>query len=152
VTKVLGTKFIVKAYTDTKSEVIVTSGKVMVYENIQGEIAKTVVLTPNQKVDYVPTAIVLKPLIVDVPIVVHPIEKVEDFDFKQTPLSIVLKRLKDVYAIDILTKNKDIEQCRFTGNLNGLSLSEQLDLICKTLDAKYQKYETAIWIDGEGCM
>jgi ferric-dicitrate binding protein FerR (iron transport regulator) len=151
VTKVLGTKFIVKAYDDKKSEVVVTSGKVMVYENIQGKVSKTVVLTPNQKVNYVPTEPVLTPVIVDVPILVHPIEKVEDFDFKQTALSVVLKRLKTVYDIDILIKNKNIEQCHFTGNLNGLSLSEQLDLICKTIDAKYQKYETAIWIDGEGC-
>ena len=151
VTKVLGTKFIVKAYTNTKVEVVVTSGKVVIYENIQGKIAKTVVLTPNQKVDYVPTETVLTPSIVDVPLVVHPIEKIEDFDFKQAPLSIVLKRLKNVYEIDILTKNKDIENCHFTGNLNGLSLMEQLDLICKTIDAKHQKYQTAIWIDGEGC-
>ncbi len=151
VTKVLGTKFIVKAYNETKAEVVVTNGKVMVYENIQGKIAKTVVLTPNQKVNYTPNETVLKPIIVDVPIVVRPIEKVEDFDFKQTALPTVLKRLKNVYAIDILMKNKYLEKCHFTGNLNGLSLYEQLDLICKTIDAKYQKYGTAIWIEGEGC-
>jgi hypothetical protein len=151
VTKVLGTKFTVKAYDDTKAEVVVTSGKVMVYENIQGKIAKTVVLTPNQKVDYVPTETVLTPKIVDVPIVVHPIAKIEDFDFNQTDLPTVLKRLNEVYAIDVLLKNPDLERCHFTGNLNGLSLMEQLDLICKTIDGNYQKYETAIWIDGEGC-
>ncbi len=152
VTKVLGTTFTVKAYDNKKAEVVVKSGKVIVYENIQGKVAKTVVLTPNLKVNYVPTETVLTPIIVDVPIVVQPIEKKEDFDFKQTDLPTVLKRLKEVYAIDILLKNKDIKRCRFTGNLNGLSLSEQLDLICKTIDATYQKYETAIWIDGEGCM
>ena len=151
VTKVLGTTFTVKAYDNKKAEVVVTSGKVMVYENKQGKVAKTVVLTPNQKIDYVPTETVLTPTIVDVPIVVHPIEKKEDFDFNQTDLPTVLKRLKDVYAIDILLKNKNMNRCQFTGNLNGLSLSEQLDLICKTVDASIQKYETAIWIDGEGC-
>jgi transmembrane sensor len=151
VTKVLGTTFTVKAYDNKKAEVVVTSGKVVVYENIQGKVAKTVVLTPNLKVDYVSTQTALTPSIVDVPIVVQPIEKKEDFDFKNTDLPIVLKRLKDVYAIDILLKNKDFENCYFTGNLNGLSLMEQLDLICKTIDATYQKYETSIWIDGEGC-
>ena len=85
------------------------------------------------------------------PIVVYPIEKTEDFDFRQADLPTVLKRLKSVYAIDVLLKNKDMNRCRFTGNLNGLSLMEQLDLICKTVDASFQKYETAIWIDGEGC-
>jgi len=151
VTKVLGTKFIIKAYEDKKAEVVVTSGKVMVYENRPGKTAKPVVLTPNQKVDYLPTEPVLKPIIVDVPIVVYPIEKTEDFDFRQADLPTVLKRLKSVYAIDVLLKNKDMNRCRFTGNLNGLSLMEQLDLICKTVDASFQKYETAIWIDGEGC-
>lgn len=151
VTKVLGTKFIVKAYDDKKGEVVVTSGKVMVYENLKGKVSKTVYLTPNQKVDYVPTLEVLTPKIVDIPLVIHPIQKVADFDFKKEALPTVLNRLKQVYDIDIYMKNKTLEHCYFTGNLNGLSLYEQLDLICKTIDAKYQKYETAIWIDGEGC-
>jgi hypothetical protein len=151
VTKVLGTKFTIKAYEDKKAEVVVTSGKVMVYENRPEKMAKPVVLTPNQKVDYLPTETVLKPIIVDVPIIVHPIEKTEDFDFRQADLPTVLKRLKLVYAIDILLKNKEMSRCRFTGNLNGLSLMDQLDLICKTVDATFQKYETVIWIDGEGC-
>lgn len=151
VTKVLGTKFIVKAYDDKKAEVVVTSGKVMVYENIQGKVSKPVYLTPNQKVNYVPTKRVLTPILVDMPIIIHPIEKIQDFDFQKMPLMTVLNRLKQVYDIDIFLKNKTLEQCYFTGNLNGLSLYEQLDLICKTTDAKYQKYETAIWIDGEGC-
>jgi transmembrane sensor len=151
VTKVLGTKFIVKAYEDKEAEVIVTSGKVMVYENIQGKVSKTVYLTPNQKVAYAPVKTVLTPVLVDIPIIVNPIEKTEDFDFKQATLPSVLDRLKQVYDIDIFMKNKELEHCYFTGNLNGLSLSEQLDLICKTVEVKYQKYETAIWIDGEGC-
>jgi transmembrane sensor len=151
VTKVLGTKFIIKAYENKKAEVVVTSGKVMVYENISGKVAKTVVLTPNQKVDYEPTQTTLTPVLVDVPIVVNSIKNAEDFDFNQTDLLTVLKRLKDVYAIDILLKNKSMRHCLFTGNLNGLELAEQLDLICKTIDATFQKHETAIWIEGEGC-
>lgn len=151
VTKVLGTKFIVKAYEGKEAEVIVTSGKVMVYENIKGKVSKTVYLTPNQKVAYAPVKTVLTPVLVDIPVVVNPIEHTEDFDFKQATLPSVLDRLKQVYDIDIFMKNKGLEHCYFTGNLNGLSLSEQLDLICKTVEAKYQKYETAIWIDGEGC-
>lgn len=151
VTKVVGTKFIIKAYDNKEAEVIVTSGKVMVYENIQGKVSKTVVLTPNKTVIYTPTKEVLTPELVDMPLIIHPIEKVADFDYKKEILPTVLNRLKQVYDIDIFLKNKTLEHCYFTGNLNGLSLYEQLDLICKTIDAKYQKYETAIWIDGEGC-
>jgi ferric-dicitrate binding protein FerR (iron transport regulator) len=150
VTKVLGTKFIVKAYHDTKTEVVVTSGKVMVYENKNGKAGKQVILTPNQKVAQINDEIAT-PQLVEQPLIVNPIEKKEDFIFEKTPLSDVLNRLKKVYAIDILAKNKGIERCHFTGNLNDLSLTEQLELICKTLDGSYQKYETAIWIDGEGC-
>ena len=151
VTKVLGTKFIIKAYENKKTEVVVTSGKVMVYENNKGKVAQKVFLTPNQKVDYEPDQTALTPVIVDEPIVVNAIKNEGDFDFNQTDLLTVLKRLKDVYAIDILLKNKSMGQCLFTGNLNGLTLSEQLDLICKSIDATFQKYETAIWIEGEGC-
>jgi len=150
VTKVLGTKFIVKAYgSDNKAEVVVTSGKVMVYENKQGKLSNAVVLTPNQSISYASNLPAPKPQIVDNPIVVNPVEKAEDFVFDKTPLTNVLSRLKKVYGIDVLLKNQTLEASLFTGDLNGLGLYQQLDLICKTIDAHYQKYETAIWIDGD---
>ncbi len=152
VTKVVGTTFTVKAFeNDKKAEVIVTSGKVLVYENQNGKFSKPVVLTPNQKVDYAKKSDILKPQLVDNPIVINPISKAEDFIFEKTTLSAVLNKLKKVYSIDIFFKNKTLENCQFTGNLNDLTLYEQLDLICKSVDANYQKYETAIWISGEGC-
>ncbi|MEN9611665.1 MAG: hypothetical protein RLZZ628_2479 [Bacteroidota bacterium] len=152
VTKVLGTTFSVKTFKDgRKTEVVVTQGKVMVYENRQGKVPKAVLLTPNLKIDYTAKSMELKPQIVDNPIVIHPIEQKIDFVFEKIPLSVVLNRLKKVYCIDILTQNPTIEKCFFTGNLNDLTLYQQLDLICQSLDAHYQKYETAIWIHGEGC-
>jgi transmembrane sensor len=152
VTKVLGTTFSVKTFKDgRKTEVVVTQGKVMVYENRQDKMPKGIVLTPNLKIDYINKSVELKPQIVDNPIVIHPVDKKEDFVFEKIPLSVVLNRLKKVYCIDILTRNPTIEKCLFTGNLNDLTLYQQLDLICQSLDAHYEKYETAIWITGEGC-
>jgi transmembrane sensor len=124
---------------------------VMVYENWQGKTGKSVVLTPNQKVTQTHKQIDL-PQLVEQPLIINPIEKKEDFIFEKTPLTTVLSRLTSVYAIDILIKNKTMNQCLFTGDLNGLTLNEQLDLICKTFDTHYQTYATAIWFDGESCL
>lgn len=152
VTKVLGTKFTVKVYeSGKKTEVVVTSGKVMVYENVGGKVSKSAILTPNQTIAYVPNTAIFKPQIIDNPIIIRPIERKEDFVFDGIPLSKVLNRLKNVYAIDILTKNDALQNCLFTGDLNGLTLNEQLELICKATDTHAQKYETAIWLDGDGC-
>ena len=100
-------------------------------------------LIPNQKVAYAPVKIVLTPVLVNIPVIVNPIKK-QRILISNKPLFRALERLKQVYDIDIFMKNKELEHCYFTGNLNGLSLSEQLDLICKTVEAKHQKYETAI--------
>lgn len=153
VTEVLGTSFIVKSYEDGKAtEIVVKSGRVMVYENQQGKSSKRVVLTPNLKVTYAKDIGELKPNIVDNPIVLTTSVSPTNFVFDKMPLQQVLDKLKLEYGIDVFLKNSGLKHCVFTGDLNGLTLYEQVDLICKTIDAQFQKYETAIWIDGEGCL
>ena len=93
----------------------------------------------------------MTPQLVEQPVVVNPIEKAEDFNFKESPLPVVLATLTKVYSVDIFFKNKNSENCFFSGNLNGLNLDEQLNLICQSIRGRYQKYETAIWIEGNEC-
>jgi hypothetical protein len=48
-------------------------------------------------------------------------------------------------------ENRELNQCVFTGDLNGLPFLTQLDLICKSVNATSEQRGTAIFIKGEGC-
>ena len=156
VTEVLGTSFTVKSYEKEKvSEVIVVSGKVMVYNaaNTEGVLKKEIkptILTPNQKVVFEKITQQIKPLVVEKPLVLNPPKSPTSFEFEETPLFEVLKKLENAYGLEILP-NANLKDCIFNGDLNGLELYAQLDFICKVTNAQYEKQETKIIVKGEGC-
>ncbi len=155
VTEVLGTSFTVKSYEKERiSEVIVVSGIVMVYnsKNTEGgkkEVTPTV-LTPNQKVVFEKTTQHITSEVVEKPLVLNPPKSSESFIFQEVPIFEVLHRLQEVYGLKIIP-SANLKDCVFTGDLNGLELYTQLDLICKSSGAKYEKQETNILVRGEGC-
>jgi transmembrane sensor len=155
VTEVLGTSFVIKSNEKDKiSEVIVTSGKVKVYNAhaIEGgnKIIKPIILTPNQKVVFEKTTQQITPQMVEKPRALNPSKMRESFLFQETPLLIVLNKIEEVYGLKIIV-NPNLKDCVFTGDLNDLELYEQLDWICKSINTKYEKVETTIVINGEGC-
>jgi transmembrane sensor len=106
ITEVLGTSFTVKSYeTDKISEVIVVSGKVMVYNNPNSMVVskgekkevKPVFLTPNQKVVFEKKTQQIKLEVVEKPIIVNPPITHERFSFQETPLFEVLNRIEEVF-------------------------------------------------------
>ena len=109
-TKVLGTSFYVKSIDGVKKiEVEVVSGRVSVYEKENKNINKDnqtngVVLTPNHKVTFFAESNLFVTNIVKNPIIQTP--KIQDtkvfFEFDDTPVLSVLKKLREAYGFDIL--------------------------------------------------
>lgn len=154
VTEVLGTSFNVKSYDNAKAiEVSVTSGRVSVYEQTEKSSDKKngVILTPNQKVVFDKSSKKITPGIVENPVAITPITDKISFVFEDTPLPVVLQKLKDVYGIEIIVENQDMNQCAFTADLNDLPLNTQLELICRTVNARFEQRGTSYFISGEGC-
>lgn len=154
VTEVLGTSFTIKSYDDAKAiEVLVVTGRVSVYENSKNsdKHRNGVILTPNQKIIFDKESKKLIPSLVENPIIVNAPETVLDFIFDETPLSEVLNRLKEAYQIEFVIENQELNKCVFTADLNELPLHNQLDLICKSVNATYEQRGTVIFINGVGC-
>jgi ferric-dicitrate binding protein FerR (iron transport regulator) len=154
-TEVLGTSFWVKSNArNNQIEVSVTSGKVSVYSskvsdnnNLNG-----VILTRNQKVVFDILSKTINPTIVDnpLPILTPDFSKVQ-LIFQATPLQSVLSTMSKHYGVEIILTNPKSNDCQITADLNGLSLFTQLDLICKSVGAIYEKRGTVIFITGDGC-
>ncbi|MVN21071.1 FecR family protein [Mucilaginibacter arboris] len=157
ITRVVGTSFIISSDAEThKTEVSVQTGRVIVTENIEENLIKTVlgkkaevILTPNQKTTYnseqqrFTTTLVAAPL----PVLKHneTLNKA-DFVFNEAPVSTVLKALEKMYAIEIIAA-KEVNEATFTGDINGMDLYSKLDLICQSIHAGYQISGTKIYIN-----
>jgi transmembrane sensor len=157
VTEVFGTSFRIKANPKTKAvEVTVISGKVSVYIDKQNQTAEKngIILTRNQKVVFDSEAKNIVPSIVDkpLPITAKQNENVKErFVFQMVPLETVLKQLSDIYGIEFIIANSNVKNCMITADLNGLSMFTQIELICKSIDATYDKRGTVVFIYGDGC-
>lgn len=155
VTEVLGTSFRVRENKDSNTtEVSVTSGKVSVYtENPQGKSKKDgFILTANQQVSYSNATRQITAGIVEEP-VAHIEEDVQlpPLDFKSVPLQEVLQALTRYYGIEFVIADPRVKECGINADLTGLSMFTQLELICKSIDATYERRGTVVFISGEGC-
>jgi transmembrane sensor len=159
-TKVLGTSFKVNAPTDGSTiEVRVRTGKVSVYEiekaTVQtNELHKEVsgvILTPNQKVTFFAkqghwvTGLVENPISVfDTP--EKPEIKQPSFSFDETPIIEVFAQLEQAYGIGFVFEDSQLKSTTFTGDINDQSLYTQLELVCRSINARYEIQGTKILI------
>jgi transmembrane sensor len=154
-TQVLGTSFTVKSYDDARSiEVLVASGRVSVYEVADKVSANSngVILTRNQKIVFDKKSKKMELAIVENPAVTtSELVSTHGFSFLETPVKDAFSLLEKAYGIDIVIENDTVETCLFTGDLTDLSLFEQLDLICKSVNASYERRGTTLFVRGEGC-
>jgi hypothetical protein len=88
---------------------------------------------------------------VEKPAIIQPLTSPQSLVFDEDLLPAVLKRIAQLYGIEVVMENIDLKQCVFTGDLNGLPFLTQLDLICKSVNATSEQRGTAIFIKGEGC-
>jgi transmembrane sensor len=152
ITKVLGTSFTIKAYENEKEfKVMVKSGKVSVYKQI--ETAKeAIILNPNQQVVFdTKTAFFIKS-IVENPIVLD--KKLENIslEFDGTPVGEVFKQLEKIYGIEIVYDNEIMTECFVTASLSDDdSLYNKLQLVCKAIESTYEISDGKIIIVSKGC-
>jgi transmembrane sensor len=155
ITEVLGTSFRIKHHEKANTiEVAVTTGKVSVYAEKSNRKSERngVILTPNQRVVFDVVSKNIVPGIVETPIpIVLNEESPPQLIFKETSLEQVLESLSKLYGIEFVIANSNAKDCRITADLNGLSLFTQLELICKSIDATYEKRGTVVFINGDGC-
>lgn len=155
VTEVLGTSFRIRENEQGKTtEVSVSTGKVSVYtqNKTQKHDRNGVIITPNQRVLYDANTHTITPGIVEVPVVVVPQEDLKALlVFKESSFEKVLSELTRLYGIEFVISNATVKDCHITADLNGLSMFTQLELICKSIDATYEKRGTVVFIRGNGC-
>lgn len=155
VTEVLGTSFMIKQYRDNQLvEVEVKSGRVSVYSensNIRND-KNGVILTPNQMVTFDEKTQNIEQKIVNKPMPLVQIDQVVDkFNFEQVTIQQVLKELSAIYGLEFVITNQKMNNCQITADLNNLEMFTQLDFICKSIGASYEKRGTVIFINGDGC-
>lgn len=160
VTKVLGTSFLIQANENDKTvKVVVKTGKVSVFENTESNLdehtnhkkLEGLVLTPNQQVVFDETDKRMIRSLVDSPNLLKvPIQN-QVFEFTNVPISEVFKVLEKAYGVNIVYDADVMKNCYLTASLDDEPLFEKLNLICKTLDAKYEQVDAQIVIYSNGC-
>lgn len=155
VTQVLGTSFTIKSYDDARSiEVRVASGRVSVYEKSEKSARNSngVILTPNQRIVFDKRSRKMELSIVEQPAVILKRSLAEmPFVFSEAPFKDALSVLEKAYGIDIVIESNIPDTCLFNGDLTDLAMFEQLDLICKSVNATYERRGTTVFVQGAGC-
>lgn len=161
VTKVLGTSFNVKAYSNDKNVIVtVKTGKVTVASNkgietkevFSSRNTEGVILTPNQQIVFnrndaqILKSLVQTPALQELP----EIQKIS-FEFDDTPVSKVFDLLEKAYSVDIVYDEDLLKACKLTAKMTDEHLFEKLRLICLTIDAEYQIIDAQIVIHSKGC-
>ncbi len=152
-TKVLGTRFRVKAYENRKEiEVSVEEGKVSVYKNAKTDDTelKGVILLPNQQAIFDRETDQYDKKLIQTPSIISSEENLT-FDFEETPLKEVIRRLEVAYGIEIVFDETLLKDCQVTGRFENESLFQKLDIITKIVGGSYEVLEGKIVINSRGC-
>ncbi len=153
ITKVLGTKFKIKAPKgNEKGEVIVYSGKVDVFYNVgRNHLVKRMLsvpekasLTTNQKAVLQPTT--LEETVTENPLPVsEQLDAIRNETFSDIPMPDLAQTLSDLYALDVVADN-NLNGITFTGDISGIGLFKQLDIICTVTNTRYEVIGTTIFL------
>lgn len=167
VTRVLGTSFNVKTFTDHhRVEVSVTEGKVSVSEvnayqdappssgarDLPGAGAnkRSVVLLANQRAvftgDHQPLvkSVLREP---EIPLV----WKDRALVFNGAPVGEVIVGLNNRFAAHIQTESESMKQCRVKVDLSRRDIDTALRILCQLINAECRKVGDQIILTGEGC-
>ncbi|GAB3769210.1 FecR family protein [Spirosoma horti] len=158
VTKVVGTTFKIRAFSkENNIRVQVLSGQVSVYRDHANSARvhqKGVLLLPNQQVVFTRETDQFDKSLVNQPLVIKPPGRVKQsaaFVYNETPISQVLKEVKEAYGIDILYNKEALIDCQLTSSMDGLSFDQKLMIICKTVGATYDVIDGQVVINGGSC-
>jgi transmembrane sensor len=159
VTRVLGTSFRVKAFPEEQSlTVAVRTGKVIVFarEDYRKEGQKSVdkrviALTPNQQVHFSKKNAEFQKTLVSNPTLIVTNPNFNNFDFDETPVGEILQKLEQAYGVKIIYNSDLLKDCALTASISEETLTEKLDLICKSIGANYEIIDGNIIIHSKGC-
>ncbi|MBC8156004.1 MAG: FecR domain-containing protein [Bacteroidetes bacterium] len=154
VTEVLGTSFAIQSSDGARAiEVAVTTGRVSVYQAADQAHRRTkeVILKPNERITYSTHSQQLIPMLVARPVRVTAPTQPVNLLFDATPLPTVVARLQQLYGIDLFLESDGLNACVLNADLTELSLYDQLELVCRSVDARYEVRGTSIFIKGDGC-
>lgn len=156
VTTVLGTTFLVQAYAGQPALVAVREGRVAVQRRQGAELSATpaqlaaagVLLLPNQQVTYSAATHRLAKELVGKPVIIA----AQPLAFKNRPVAEVLAALERAYGVNIVYDPARLTNCTITVSFEDESLFEQLDTLCKVLNASYKLANNAqIIFESSGC-
>ncbi len=158
ITRVLGTSFIIKALRSATEEVVeVKEGKVSVFKKEDFGSAGTnreshgLLVTSNQKVTLEIRDNRLVKTLSDAPEVVSGKSGFIRSGYVNTPVSHVLKDLREAYQVDIVFDEELLSGCPLTAVLTNQSLKEKLEIICEAIEAKYEILDGQVMIYGKSC-
>jgi transmembrane sensor len=148
-TRVVGTQFLIRLSGDQPS-VEVKSGRVVV-RKILSEEGEEVALTPNQKVTFLPQVKQLEKGIASSPELLEEASSEVYFAYDNAPLSEVFNALEKAYGIRIRFDADKLKSCFISVRLGDENFYAKLEVICRTIGAKYVEENGEVIISGEGC-
>lgn len=157
VTKVLGTSFNIRAYSnESKTLVAVRTGKVVVYQeeknNIRNQVPpEQILLTPNQQVLYEKKSEKLVKTLVEQPVILLTSDENRVFDYEETPIPEVFNQLEKSYGVKIVFDTELLANCNLTASFSAEPLYDKMDIICETIQARYEIADGQIVIYSKGC-
>jgi transmembrane sensor len=156
VTKVLGTSFNIRAYNaEPKTLVAVRTGHVTVYQqekagNKSQIHPEQIFLTPNQQVVFEKMQGKLVKTLVEKPIILQNIEN-SNFEYDETPITKVLTELENAYGVKIIFDTDLLAKCNLTASFSNEPLYDKMEIICETIQARYEIADGQIVIYAKGC-
>lgn len=151
ITKVVGTKFKIRAPRgNAKGEVIVYSGKVDVFYNVgRDRLVKRMLAAPDRVSLTTNQKVVLESSRLEETVAENPLPVSERLDairqetFHDIPMPRLAHTLSDLYALEVAA-DTDLEETTFTGDISGIGLFKQLDIICTVTNTRYEVQGTTI--------
>lgn len=157
VTKVLGTSFNIRAYNnETKTLVAVRAGQVTVYQeektNSRNQVhPEQILLTPNQQVIFEKKEEKLVKTLVEKPVILLPNIENDSFEYNETPIPKVFHQLEKSYGVKIVFDADLLANCNLTATFSTEPLYDKMDIICETIQARYEIADGQIVIYAKGC-
>lgn len=153
ITRVLGTSFKVSANKITGDvSVAVRSGKVYVVSKLSKNASEErVILTPNQRIDYISEKDQLVKSFVEEPVVLIPKAEFSQFTFINAPVEKVFDAIEKSYGVKIIYDKEVMRNCMITTSLDDENMFDKLNIICKLLGGTYKIVEVQVVIEGISC-
>ena len=152
VTRVVGTSFKISSQGADVS-VAVKSGKVAVYrmQESENDRKEDLLLTPNQKAVFSGNQNLISRKLVEAPAVLEGQEETLSFDYVETPVSKIFDSLEKAYGINIVYDAETFSDCSMTIPFREEPFFTKLDIICRTIQARYTVSGDDVVISGAGC-